>query len=378
MDDEAETPQRIARLTSLADVLARIDALVTPVEPRDAKVVAAQGCVLAADVVAPSGVPASALALRDGFAVRAEDTAEAGGYAPALLAAPPARVDVGDPLPPGADAVAAVDVVVARRGRYEALAPVAAGDGVLPAQGDVAADAILRPAGERLRSIDIAALRAGGIEHVRIRAPRVRLVRTRPAGDAVLDAIFALVAGAVEAAGAVVLDQRPDAELGLSTALGREDADAVIAVGGTGSGRRDRSVQTLAAAGRVEAHGIAISPGETAAFGVTGSRPVLLLPGRLDAALAAWLLLGRKMLARLSGSVEAEKLVCKAGLVRKISSTLGLAELVPVRMHDGGAEPIASSYVPLSALARADGWVFVPADSEGYPPGAEVVIRPWP
>jgi molybdopterin molybdotransferase len=51
---------------------------------------------------------------------------------------------------------------------------------------------------------------------------------------------------------------------------------------------------------------------------------------------------------------------------------------VPVRTYDGGAEPIASGYVPLSALAQADGWVFVPADSEGYPPGAEVVIRPWP
>ena len=378
MNDEAETLQRIARLTSLADVLARIDALVTPVEPREAKVVAAHGCVLAVDVASPSGRPASALALRDGFALRAEDAAEAGGYAPAQLAGPPARVDVGDPLPLGADAVAAVDVVVARRGRYEALAPVAAGDGVLPAQGDVAADAILRPAGERLRPIDIAALRAAGIEHVRIRAPRVRLMRTRSAGDAVLDTIFALIASAVEAAGAVVLDQRTDAALDLSTALGREDADAVIAIGGTGSGRRDRSVQTLAKAGRVEAYGIAISPGETAAFGVAGSRPVLLLPGRLDAALAVWLLLGRKMLARLSGSVEGDKLVCKAGLVRKISSTLGLAELVPVRMHDGGAEPIASGYVPLSALAQADGWVFVPADSEGYPPGAEVVIRPWP
>ena len=202
-------------------------------------------------------------------------------------------------------------------------------------------------------------------------------MRTRPAGDAVLDAICALVASAIGSTGAVVLDQRADVALDLPTALRREDADAVIAVGGTGSGRRDRSVQSLAAAGRVEAHGIAISPGETAAFGVVGSRPVLLLPGRLDAALAAWLLLGRQMLARLSGSIEDEP-ATKARLTRKIASTLGLAEVVPVRTYDGGAEPIASGYVPLSALAQADGWVFVPADSEGYPPGAEVVIRPWP
>ncbi len=174
MDDETETPQRITRLTPLVDVLARIDALVTAVEPRDVKVTAAHAGVLAADVVAPAGLPASALALRDGFALQAEDTADAGGYAPALLVTPPARVDMGDPLPPGTDAVAPLDLVVARRGRHEAVAPVASGDGVLPAEGDVALGAILRRAGERLRPIDVAVLMAAGIEHVRIRAPRIR------------------------------------------------------------------------------------------------------------------------------------------------------------------------------------------------------------
>ena len=102
----------------------------------------------------------------------ADATTDAGGYAPALLAAPPVRVDMGDPLPPGADAVAALDVVVARRGRHEALAAVASGEGVLTAQGDVAPGTVLRRAGERLRPVDMAVLVAAGIEHVRIRAPR--------------------------------------------------------------------------------------------------------------------------------------------------------------------------------------------------------------
>jgi molybdopterin biosynthesis enzyme len=106
-------------------------------------------------------------------------------------------------------------------------------------------------------------------------------------------------------------------------------------------------------------------------------RPVLLLPGRLDAALAVWLTLGRRLMARLTGSNEQEPAI-KAKLARKVASTLGLTELVPIRMIDGAAEPIASGYVPLSALAQADGFILVPPDSEGYPPGSEVVIRPWP
>ena len=133
----------------------------------------------------------------------------------------------------------------------------------------------------------------------------------------------------------------------------------------------------LAQAGRVEAHGIALAPGETAAFGFVGSRPVLLVPGRLDAALAVWLVLGRRLLARLTGSND-EEATSKMSLARKVASTLGLAELVPVRIRGGAVEPIGSGYVPLSGLAEADGWILVPADSEGYPPGAEVVIRPFP
>jgi molybdopterin biosynthesis enzyme len=63
----------------------------------------------------------------------------------------------------------------------------------------------------------------------------------------------------------------------------------IVAIGGTGSGRNDESVRTLARAGTVQFHGIGITPGETTALGFVGARPVLLLPGRIDAALAGWL-----------------------------------------------------------------------------------------
>jgi molybdopterin molybdotransferase len=152
-------------------------------------------------------------------------------------------------------------------------------------------------------------------------------------------------------------------------------ADMVVAYGSPLSGSADVSVRMLARAGEVAVHGIAISPGETAAFGFVAGRPVLLVPGRIDAAFAVWHLLGARILARLAGYIE-DVPVVKAPLARKVSSSLGLAELVPVRLRDRKAEPIASGYLPLSALAQADGWILIPPESEGYPPGAEVVIRP--
>jgi molybdopterin biosynthesis enzyme len=341
------------------------------VTPREVDTAAAIDRVLVGDVNAVLN-PRTPLALRDGWAVSAELTTDASSYAPVPLAAA-TRIDAGEPMPAGADAVAPFDVVVMRGGRTEIIAPIGAGEGVLPTGADADRQTTFAQEGRRLTRVQAAVLAAAGVTRLHVCEPRVRLARARAVGDDVIDAALALIAGEIAAAGGRVL--RGDAEL--ETALGDDAADAIVAIGGTGSGRHDVAVYTLARLGRVEVHGIALAPGETAAFGAIGPRPVLLLPGRLDSALAVWLMIGRRLMARLAGGTEDEP-TTKARLARKVASTLGLAELIPVRIRDGAAEPIASGYVPLSTLARADGWILVPADSEGYPPGAEVVIRPWP
>jgi molybdopterin molybdotransferase len=370
MADQHET-QRIARLTPLDEVLARITELVSPVPPRSLGVGAAHGRVLAEDVVA-GPCPAAAMALRDGWAVNSALTTDAGPYTPAPLPAA-VLIDVGEPLPRGADAVAPFDAVIGRDGRYEALEPVTPGEGVLAEGADIGARSILRRAGERLRDVDIAVLFSAGLAQVAVREPIVRVVTARATGDARLTVTRGLITRVIAAAGCAVQTEAGD----LEAALNDGNADAVVVIGGTGSGREDTSVHTLARCGRVEAHGIALAPGQTAAFGVTGNRPVLLVPGRLDSALVVWVTIGRFILRRLSATSEADRTTL-AALTRKVASALGMAEVVPVRCRDGKAEPIASGYLPAQAIAQADGWILVPADSEGYPAGADVMVRPLP
>jgi molybdopterin biosynthesis enzyme len=370
---EPDRPQRIDRLTPLADVLARLDALVEPVAPRSAELSAARGRTLAEDVVVASPIPPVARALRDGWAVSSDLTIDASGYAPAPL--PFAlRLEVGEPLPDGADAVAPLDAVAIRDGAAHALAPVSPGEGVLSAAADGAPGATFLPAGRRLGGVEIALLTAAGVAEVSLRAPRLRLVHTASDGDAVIDAAIGYLADAVESQGGVAVIA---AQESLADALAGADVDAIMVVGGTGSGRRDVTVRTLASIGAVLVHGVALLPGETTALGTVAARPVLAVPGRLDAALAAWHMLGRTMLARLAGTRETLPMRT-ARLTHKLSSPVGLSELVPVRCEGLSATPIASSYVPLAALAQANGWVLIGADSEGYPAQSEVVIRPWP
>jgi molybdopterin biosynthesis enzyme len=297
---------------------------------------------------------------------------DAGAYAPAPLPAA-MRVDVGELLPAGTDAVAPLDAVTVRGGVAHALAPVAPGEGVLAVGADIARGTPLLTAGRRLDRLRIALLAAAGISAVRIRAPRVHLVGAR-GGDAIINAAVGCIADAIESVGAIAVT---DGANDLADALADAAADAVVVVGGTGSGRNDTSVRTLAAVGKLHVHGIALVPGETTAFGTIGARPVLALPGRLDAALAAWHVLGRSMLARLAGSCEP---LClrTAKLTHKVTSTVGLAELVPLRCEGASATPIASGYISFAGLAQANGWILIKADSEGYPAQSEVMIRPWP
>jgi molybdopterin biosynthesis enzyme len=326
-------------------------------------------------VTAPAH-PSAALALRDGWAVCADLTTDAGAYAPLPLSHA-AWVDVGAPLPAGADAVAPLDAVVLRGTQAQITAPVTAGEGVLK-QGADTDSAPLLQAGLCLTRARIAALAALGVARVTVREPRVRVLPARPIRDAVIDAAALLVARAIAAAGGnALIDESAGDSPSLAEAFGDHETDAIVVIGGTGGGRNDASVRMLASAGRVEAHGIALSPGETTAFGMAGSRPVLILPGRLDAALAGWLTLGSRMLARLSASTEPSRAI-GVSLARKAASSLGLAEVIPVRLTDGEAEPLASGYWPLDVLAKSDGWILVAADREGYPAGTHVMVSCWP
>jgi molybdopterin molybdotransferase len=362
--------QRIARLTPLADVLASFDLSVGPVEPREEAVANALGLTLAASAVIAEGHPKAALALRDGYAVRSDATLDASSYAPAPLSDAP-RIETGDAIPKGADAVAMLDAVQMRGAEASALAAVAPGEGVLLPNADASAGLQLRLAGARLRRIDVALLTALGVERVLVRQPRVRVVQAG-AGEIIRGAAT-FIANAIDGESGIAVT----GTIALEAALNDDSADMVVAIGGTGSGRNDESVRTLARVGKVQFHGIGITPGETTALGFVGSRPVLLLPGRIDAALSGWLTIGRRMLARRAFRLIEEQPFA-AELARKIASPLGLAEVVAVRRRLGKVEPVAQGYLSMQALAHAEGWILVPADSEGYAPGARVVVRPWP
>jgi molybdopterin biosynthesis enzyme len=374
MSSPAETLQRIARLAPLGEIMARLDAAIFPAVAREIAPAAAVGATLAADVLALRAYPAAPVALRDGWAVASDRVSDAGPYAPALLDPPPVWVEAGDAMPKGTDAVLPVDAVVVTKAGAEAHATTGAGEGVAAIGAEVANDAILRGAGAALRPSDVAVFRAAGIERVSMRAPRVSIYSVTVATRTRDDTLSPLVARAVEAMGSIAQVAQVST---LEAALTDRASDVIITIGGTGTGKRDAAVKTLARVGKVEFHGLGIAPGETAALGFVNDRPVLMLPGRLDAALAALLIVGRAVLARRAGRAAIESGV-SVRLTKKVTSTVGLADFVPVRRADDGVEPLGSGVLSLQSIAQADGWIVVPPESEGMAAGTTVEMRALP
>jgi molybdopterin biosynthesis enzyme len=362
--------QIVTRLTPVADVRAMIEAEVKPVAPEQRAVADCVGCVLAEDVAAPAR-PDRAIALQDGWALRAEETQGASAYAPAFLSQAPAPIEAGQPMPEGCDCVAGHDDVRVGGGHAEVLVSLAPGDGALAAGGDYDGRAQVMHAGERVSAAGAAALAALGVSKVTVRAPRVLVAAVRT--DAVLSAAEDLIIRDAQRRGGSA-----ETAAGPDRALASTSADLIVIVGGTGSGAKDKSAAALAEKGRLAVHGIALAPGETSGFGFVGARPVLLLPGRLDAAIAGWLMLGRFLLDRLGGAREQDERSGTLALTRKIASTVGLTELIPVRRAGDRAEPLAARYWPLSAIARADGYVVIAPDSEGSSAGSAVRVWPFP
>jgi molybdopterin molybdotransferase len=371
MNSGNKASQRIAKFTPLVEACAKIDALAAPVRARDVFLDNGLGKFLAADASAPETLPPRSIALLDGWAVRADAILDAGPYAPVQLSATPSWVEAGDAVPAGMDAILSPDAVVLKEEGTEALANAAPGEGILPAGADAANGLALRRSGERLRYVDLALLRVAGIAKVKVRAPRIRVVRANAhEGKNVLTPFLSRL---IEGSGGVI-EGGPVTPLEQS--FSDEGADAVFVLGGSGVGRNDKSVLTLACVGRVEFHGVALLPGETAAFGLA-AKPVLVLPGRFDAALAVFLTLGQRLIARLAGASEDEPGI-PVKLARKIASQPGFAEFVTLRREDDVAVPLSSGPSTLAALARADGWLVVPPESEGYPAGATVEMRLFP
>ena len=424
-----ETLRQAARQEQFLDIVSREEAhrrfhAHLPLAPLGEEAVAlseALGRVVARDVAAPADVPGFDRASVDGFALRAEDTADATAAAPRLLrlnaemltpGVQPAHavlpgtatvIATGGMVPRGADAVVMVeqtDLSDAGSGDaiiVEIMRPAAPGQFIAAAGSDIARGETVLRRGCVLSSREIGMLAAVGLDRAPVwRRPVVAILSTGdeivppggPIGPGqVYDSNAAVLVSAVTELGCIArpLGIVPDDAGALETALNQALAacDAVLMSGGTSKGAGDLAYGVVSRVLRdpgVVVHGVALKPGKPLCLAVSGGRPVAILPGFPTSAIFTFHEFLAPVLRAMAGQPATREALVPATLPMRIGSERGRTEYVMASLlhrPEGGlaAYPTAKGSGAVTAFAQADGFFAVPAQTEALMAGSEVMVR---
>ena len=167
----------------------------------------------------------------------------------------------------------------------------------------------------------------------------------------------------------------PDDREAILAAL-KDDAEVILVSGGTSVGQEDQVPTLLDEHGELAIHGVAMRPASPVGMGRLDDRLVFLLPGNPVACLCGYdFFAGAAIRARGGRSPIWPYRAVRATLSADLKSPRGRLDYIRMFVREDRAEPVPKSGASvLSSTTRADGFIVIPADCEGYASGAEVEL----
>ena len=380
--------------------------LITARAPVDVAIGDALGLVLAADVVAPLALPGFDNSAMDGYAVVAEDIADATDEHPVKLPVaediPAGRTDplvlepgtahrimTGAPLPAGATAVIPVEATDGSTETVSIRASVRPGQHVRRAGEDVMPGTTVLHAGQVLSPAALGLAAALGLGSLRV-VPRQRVLVMSTGSELVApgtplqpgqiyESNAVMLAAAVRDAGAdVVTSSMTEDDVDLFRAELQKhagDADLVITTGGVSAGAYEVVKDSLA--DEVEFVKVAMQPGMPQGSGVVWGTPIVTLPGNPVSALVSFEVFIRAPLRAAMGLPHPGRPRRPVTLLEDLTSPRGRRQFRRgVVDHDGGT---VTSYGPpashhLRWLASADCLLEIAEDVTELAAGSPVQV----
>jgi len=362
----------------------------------------------------------------DGYAVRFTDTFGASERTPKRLelGEQAVYVDTGEPIPDGFNAVIMIeDVNIVRKQQsivnsqqslvktsdqcpmtndqsanslqeyIEIIASVTPWQHVRVIGDDIVATELILPENHRVRPVDLGAMLAGGHVDVMVRRkPKVVII---PTGTEIVEPGAALrkgdiieynsriLGGLVSEWGGEPVRFRiiPDSLEELKKAIldAHNKGDLIIINAGSSAGSEDFTAKAISELGEVILHGVSIKPGKPVILGWVKGKPVLGIPGYPVSAYITFSLFAKPLIYKWQGLEVEEPEILKAKISRQVASTPGQEEFLRVKVGKVGdnfiATPVSRGAGVLMSLVRADGFVRIPAMSEGLGAGTEIDVE---
>jgi len=367
----------------------------SPLSGETIKVIDSLGRITAEAVIAKTSSPFYHSSAMDGYAVRFIDTFGASETNPLRLkiGEQAVYVDTGDPMPDGFNAVIMIENVNIVGEHIEIIEPATPWQHVRVIGEDIVVTELILPENHRIRPVDIGAMLAGGHVEVMVRKrPKVVVI---PTGTELVEAGGELKKGDIieynsrilsslisEWGGEpvrfkIVPDKIEELKKGILDAL--TIGDLVVVNAGASAGSEDFTAKVINELGEVLLHGVNIKPGKPVILGWVRGKPVLGIPGYPVSAYITFQLFAKPFIYRRQGLEIEEPEILKAKISRQVASALGQEEFLRVKVGKVGdnfiATPVSRGAGVLMSLVRADGFVRIPAMSEGIGAGTEVNVE---
>src|SRR2546427_10186191 len=302
----------------------------------------AYGRVVSKKVVSPINAPDKQRSHMDGYAVAASSLIGASSQSPRILPlvgglgfahhqrgrlsrGQTMGIVTGGELPVGADAVVPVEDSKRAGTKVRFLKEVRKGEFCFPIGIDVKKGAIVIRAGAAVRAQDIGMLALLGIRELRVFAkPRVAIIATgnelvdsfdisdprkvRESHSPIFENLIREIGG-VTSSREIVRDDLDRMSDAVERALG--NSDIVLTLGGTSLGEADLVEQTLRRISKKSriVHGIKMDRGRVAGIAAVRGKPVVMLPGPVQGAMNAFILLALPLILRMTSRTDSNAFV---------------------------------------------------------------------
>jgi len=387
---------------------------VSPLRAFPQHILDAVGLNICEDIVATIDLPRFDNSAMDGYAVRAEDVADASQDAPLSLpvvgeiAAGKAAVHrlspgtamkimTGAPVPLGADAIVPYENSDRGESDVKIFAPSAVGQHVRRIGEDIKAGTRLYKEGDHLGPRDIGVLAGIGLDKVKVR-PRPRVVVISTGSELVdpglelsneqqiFDSNSYLLAAATKAAGADVfrVGQVSDDHDALKQLIGDQllRADLILTTGGVSQGDFDIVKAVMPEMGACDFAQVAMQPGKPQGFGLIGHDrvPMIMLPGNPVSAFVSFEAFVRPVIRKLMGARPYVRsgVKCQAGHdMNSIPGRLQLARGIISAGRSGDWKvDLAGGHGShlLADLARSNALVILPEETQFVAAGQDVDV----
>ena len=371
-----------------------------------------QGLALSDDILAPHGIPSFDNSGVDGYAVQAQDLAQASPGNPVLLenlgyiaagdsvnekvnSGQCMQIATGAPLPKEADSVVMKEDIEVEDSKIRYTQSIQAKKNVRYHGEDIPEGDTIIPAGTVIGPVQIATLATFGFSQVPVhQVPKVSIVSTgselidvvgQPAEGQIRESNRFMLAGMVrqEYCEILKISMIPD----LPELLNEEfeealKADVTLICGGMSIGEKDFAREILKELGVEEIFWkIKFKPGKPLFFGRRGKTWVFGLPGNPASSYVLFEEFVRPALRKMMGRRVLEESMVKATLETPITKTYNRLHFMRGLLHEENGEfrvrPLKfQGSHSIGSLVASNALIRVEADSPSMPAGSMVSVRP--